>query len=264
MNPQTGRFHTMDTFEGDQENPQSLHKYLYCAANPVNRTDPSGHDPSFTVAGFTATEYVYLNSRSMEGSAVAAFEARALSTLTFKIGAWAIIGTAVAGNVAMVLDALGPAPQQQYLQKYAYEPYFGKFGTCDRYATLFKQKNPGAAFVGMRLKENIPSSGLQDRIFPRSGALFNQGQPASINRFHVGAVLNNVVFDNNILGVPLPLWGEGYEVHSPYGGALTSVNQAVRENWMEMRIFSNSGPPTSPWNLPPKLQWNQGQVLPPF
>lgn len=43
-NPQTGRFLTMDTFEGDNEDPLSLHKYLYCQANPVNMDDPSGHD----------------------------------------------------------------------------------------------------------------------------------------------------------------------------------------------------------------------------
>jgi len=33
----------MDTYEGDNEDPSSLHKYLYCQANPVNMTDPSGH-----------------------------------------------------------------------------------------------------------------------------------------------------------------------------------------------------------------------------
>jgi hypothetical protein len=45
MNPSTGRFHTMDTFEGGHRDPQSLHKYAYAANNPVNLTDPSGHDP---------------------------------------------------------------------------------------------------------------------------------------------------------------------------------------------------------------------------
>ena len=34
----------MDTEEGDQEDPLSLHKYLYCSANPANLRDPSGHD----------------------------------------------------------------------------------------------------------------------------------------------------------------------------------------------------------------------------
>jgi hypothetical protein len=34
----------MDADEGDQEDPQSLHKYLYCEADAVGHTDPSGHD----------------------------------------------------------------------------------------------------------------------------------------------------------------------------------------------------------------------------
>jgi RHS repeat-associated protein len=42
--PSIGRFLTMDTFEGRLEDPLSLHKYLYCKANPVNGVDPSGHD----------------------------------------------------------------------------------------------------------------------------------------------------------------------------------------------------------------------------
>jgi len=44
FNPGTGRFWTMDTDEGDNEDPLSLHKYLYGRDNPVNRIDPSGHD----------------------------------------------------------------------------------------------------------------------------------------------------------------------------------------------------------------------------
>jgi RHS repeat-associated protein len=42
--PNTGRFWTADTDEGDQEDPLSLHKYFYCEANPINGVDPSGHD----------------------------------------------------------------------------------------------------------------------------------------------------------------------------------------------------------------------------
>jgi RHS repeat-associated protein len=45
-NPVTGRFWTMDTYEGDSEDPKSLHKYLYCAANPLNNIDPGGQDLS--------------------------------------------------------------------------------------------------------------------------------------------------------------------------------------------------------------------------
>jgi RHS repeat-associated protein len=43
LNPQTGRFWTMDSYEGDGESPLSLHKFLYCQNNSVNRIDPSGN-----------------------------------------------------------------------------------------------------------------------------------------------------------------------------------------------------------------------------
>jgi RHS repeat-associated protein len=43
INPATGRFWTMDTFEGDSESPESLHKYLYVESDPTNNVDPSGH-----------------------------------------------------------------------------------------------------------------------------------------------------------------------------------------------------------------------------
>ncbi len=44
MNPNTGRFQTSDTFQGDTKEPLSLHKYLYVEDNPINMVDPSGHD----------------------------------------------------------------------------------------------------------------------------------------------------------------------------------------------------------------------------
>jgi RHS repeat-associated protein len=39
----TGRFWSADTHEGIQEEPISLHRYLYCGADPVNHLDPSGN-----------------------------------------------------------------------------------------------------------------------------------------------------------------------------------------------------------------------------
>ena len=49
LNPETGRFLTMDTWNGNVFEPLSLHKYLYCECNPVNSWDPSGE---FTLIEF--------------------------------------------------------------------------------------------------------------------------------------------------------------------------------------------------------------------
>src|SRR5262245_9451413 len=44
LNASTGRFLTADTFEGNKEDPNSLHKYLYCYADPITCVHPSGGD----------------------------------------------------------------------------------------------------------------------------------------------------------------------------------------------------------------------------
>ncbi len=41
--PGVGRFITRDTYQGSVHDPVSMHRYLYCHANPVNGIDPSGH-----------------------------------------------------------------------------------------------------------------------------------------------------------------------------------------------------------------------------
>jgi len=44
LNTSTGRFWTMDTFEGSDWEPTSLHKYLYAGGDPTDRVDESGND----------------------------------------------------------------------------------------------------------------------------------------------------------------------------------------------------------------------------
>ncbi|SEF64173.1 RHS repeat-associated core domain-containing protein [Eubacterium ruminantium] len=45
MNPTTATFTSMDSYTGNIYDPASLHRYLYCNANPVKYTDPSGNSP---------------------------------------------------------------------------------------------------------------------------------------------------------------------------------------------------------------------------
>jgi len=43
MNPLTGRFWTADSYEGMNEDPATLHKYMYASGDGVNGIDPSGY-----------------------------------------------------------------------------------------------------------------------------------------------------------------------------------------------------------------------------
>jgi len=93
----------MDTYPGNQEDPLSLHKYLYAADNPVNCIDPSGNE---TLVEINVTTGIQMNSRTLEGVAIAAFKARALQTLTFKLGAWAIVSATAGTTISAVVVAV--------------------------------------------------------------------------------------------------------------------------------------------------------------
>jgi RHS repeat-associated protein len=43
MDPERGRFLSMDTWPVKMYDPNTLHRYLYCRSNPVDYIDPSGH-----------------------------------------------------------------------------------------------------------------------------------------------------------------------------------------------------------------------------
>ncbi|MEO5959064.1 MAG: RHS repeat-associated core domain-containing protein, partial [Opitutaceae bacterium] len=43
LNPDSGRFWSMDSYEGSGSDPVSLHKYLYANADPVTYVDPTGN-----------------------------------------------------------------------------------------------------------------------------------------------------------------------------------------------------------------------------
>jgi RHS repeat-associated protein len=45
LNTNTGRFWSMDAYEGNSSDPSSLHKYLYANADSVDLRDPAGNTP---------------------------------------------------------------------------------------------------------------------------------------------------------------------------------------------------------------------------
>jgi RHS repeat-associated protein len=90
LNVSTGRFWSMDTDEGRDMAPLSLHKYLYVSASPVNRRDPAGHDELGEVAvagGISGVE----DASAAEADSLAL---RVLNTLTNRGATARVLGTA--------------------------------------------------------------------------------------------------------------------------------------------------------------------------
>jgi hypothetical protein len=120
MNPNTGRFWTPDSFEGFQTDPLSLHKYLYAHGNPVNRIDPSGKYSTAEQANVSGIQGVMARvilpavaraprtvyTVAQWNRAVSGFQAGVRGSTAFKAGAVGVLATTIAGNVAMVVEAL--------------------------------------------------------------------------------------------------------------------------------------------------------------
>jgi RHS repeat-associated protein len=96
MNVGLGWFWSYDTFDGSNQDPLSLHKYLYVQANPVNRLDPSGY-LSGTAAETEGAVGIGLTVQTLELIGIQALRqglARGVSGVILRAGA-AIITAAV-------------------------------------------------------------------------------------------------------------------------------------------------------------------------
>jgi RHS repeat-associated protein len=79
LNTGTGRFWTRDPHPGNNQDPISLHRYLYAHHDPVNRIDPSGHE---TLAGQISVGGIWGGWAGIQLPAISAAKIRILSIAT--------------------------------------------------------------------------------------------------------------------------------------------------------------------------------------
>jgi len=92
--PSNGRFNRVDPFAGNNQDPQSLHKYTYVHNNPVNSIDPSGM-MSFSLTGLmTVTAIIGGVIGIVAGSMFAPPNSDGEVTIGQRIK-WALIGLAL-------------------------------------------------------------------------------------------------------------------------------------------------------------------------
>jgi RHS repeat-associated protein len=79
LNVDTGRFWTSDSTDGNNEDPLSLHKYLYAADDPVNNEDPSGNDYGDFSINLSTIFLPFLKTPMLAGAIINATGASALN-----------------------------------------------------------------------------------------------------------------------------------------------------------------------------------------
>jgi len=97
-NPNIGRFHTLDSFEGFPFDPASLHKYLYCKNNPTLLTDYSGKFGNFSFTGMLMTSLIVGIVAGLLGGGITYYFTRNKGK--------AIKAAIIIGSTAMALTAL--------------------------------------------------------------------------------------------------------------------------------------------------------------
>ncbi|MEQ1906698.1 MAG: RHS repeat-associated core domain-containing protein [Pirellulaceae bacterium] len=90
--PSTGRFTSLDPFAGNKTDPQSLHKYLYTHADPINGVDPTGQ---FSVVSFAVGFAFDVHLRASEAAPKIAQIAFAAMLSSFFIFLYATVVVAI-------------------------------------------------------------------------------------------------------------------------------------------------------------------------
>jgi RHS repeat-associated protein len=88
MDPGTGRFAGVDPFEGLPTQPSTLHSYLYAAADPLNKVDPSGQfNIGVQVTTFTGIQTTVASQSAASVTAIATNKLIVGTALAFAGGA---------------------------------------------------------------------------------------------------------------------------------------------------------------------------------
>ncbi len=183
LNTSTGRFWSMDTYDGDQESPLSLHRYLYAASNPVTYIDPSGNE--FDLGSFVAGLNAQLTVYALEYPAV--FKALSIAVgILAPVEIQAVDPTFDFEAVTGISIALEQARQLGTLRKaYLLRGGFAKLGSGFE------------AFIGQFAEKAEGFLGKQVRII--DGAIYKAG--SNVDR--EGSAIADYLFSDFLLEVKL-------------------------------------------------------------
>ena len=103
--PTIGRFISKDSVEGDITNPLTINLYTYCNNNPINMTDPTGHDP-VGMSAWVISQGGVVSWNESTKTATATLNGH---TETFNINDQLVIGGRIIGDDKNLARAFGTA-----------------------------------------------------------------------------------------------------------------------------------------------------------
>jgi len=105
LNTSTGRFWTMDAYEGTDRDPFSLHKYLYASGNPAEKADPSGND---SLADLSVAQGIMEDLASTLNTITNALQTinRVKGTVDLVVNIYQVLNTLATGGVSAIVASL--------------------------------------------------------------------------------------------------------------------------------------------------------------
>jgi RHS repeat-associated protein len=229
--PDIGRFWTMDTYEGSQSDPLSLHKYLYCAADPVNNTDPSGHFMD-GIGGLLTSTALQKGLRGMQATSMTV--PGHIAARGFMKWAW-LAGGIGAGVQTLMQDTQFAMDMQLMMQsnptgsRWAYQNL-----KCIEFATdamAYFQTNTRRRGQPQRITYDMNPGMGPGFIMAKENFGFFGGQVVSQNGHHEGVLHDRRVYDNNVpFGVSQTKWEESYELFIRGHGEM-SIGESARKGF---------------------------------
>lgn len=228
MNANTGRFLTMDSYEGEQSQPLSLHKYLYAHGNSVNMVDPSGHFVEGNVGGLISATSLQFGLRGSQGSTIAV--PGHIAARGFMKWAWLAGGIGAGAQTLMQDTQLGMEIQLAVKSNPTESDNAYRVYRCvefaDDAAVAFRRRGKQPQRITYRSRR-LRTVG--DNIMAVSGFGFFGGANISYSALHVGILVDGRVYDNNVpFGVTRAAWEEGYEVTSFPEFKVMTIGYAAR------------------------------------
>ena len=154
LNVSTGRFWSMDTYEGRSQDPSSLHKYLYSVADPVNHRDPSGRDLADTLGALQVQATLFVQNTATRFAVAFAAGGTALGRFYNELGE-------VAENIATEVAELVQAANPQQIESIERDVEELEEGGGQRFIDLAIRTSGKIKDILIEVKYKIPTEGEQ-------------------------------------------------------------------------------------------------------